>query len=170
VFSSTFRQLSKCQNDVRQRGARDSLRMRQRRATSHPGSSALSRTIARASRTRAQPGSDFAELFEVRSQHFAFQGQVHELALALNIDQARGRQFFEMVRQGRRRDALCFVQVGTSHRFVRRTNLFQDLKASRLCQGARDARHFMFRKLETLGTRHSLLIRRLGLKASRSAG
>src|SRR5689334_21375469 len=82
--------------------------------------------------------SNLRQPVQVRAQHVALELEIGELAVPDDLDQARGLELLEMVRQRRRADGLALVERAAGHRRLALADRLQHLRAPRLGQRAGD--------------------------------
>jgi hypothetical protein len=77
----------------------------------------------------------------------ALQHQVHELAVAQDLDETGGLEFLDVVRQRGGADVLRRMEHAAGNRGLGRADLLEDLQATRFGKGARDARELALGEL-----------------------
>ena len=83
---------------------------------------------------------NFRESAQVGAQNVALKDEIHELALANDLDQAGRLQLFDVMREGRGTHVMGLRQDVAGHWIVTGPDLLENLIASRLGQGAGDPR------------------------------
>ncbi len=89
---------------------------------------------------------DSGESIQVGAQDVALQNEIGEFAFTNDLDQSGGFQFFHMMRKGGGAYPVRFVKDGAGRRAFAGPDLLEYLVASRLGQGARDARELPVRQ------------------------
>src|SRR4051812_19408364 len=84
-------------------------------------------------------GLDLGEASQVRAQHVATEGEVHELSLALDLHQSGRLKLLDMVRQCRSANRLVFLEGAARVWIGARPDLTQNSVASWFGQRPRDA-------------------------------
>src|SRR3954452_21110908 len=72
------------------------------------------------------------EVFQVGVQDFALEGEVGELALPRDGDEARGFQFLKVMGEGCGGDGLALAKVGAGGSLLAGSDLLQDLVTARI--------------------------------------
>ncbi len=93
---------------------------------------------------------------------FALEDEVHELALAHDMDQASRLQFLDVMRECRGADVVGFVQDAAGTRVDGGPDLLEDLIASRFGQGAGDPRELPVRQSTVFGGCHRCKVNPIG--------
>lgn len=77
---------------------------------------------------------ELGEFAQIGLPQGASQPDVQELGFSAHLDQSGRRQFFDMVRQGSRRDRKMAAKITAGH-FVGTSNVSQNLVSARVGQG-----------------------------------
>ena len=105
---------------------------------------------------RARESLNFGQLVEVSAQHLALQDEIGEFAFAHNLNQARGFQLFEVMRERGGADAVRLVYAAAGHhRVLAGAEFLQNLVPARFGQRTRDARELLFRQTSRLSHAHA---------------
>ncbi len=101
-----------------------------------------------------RPAAERGEPLQVGLEDVALEHEVHELALALDLHQARRLELLDVVREGRGADVVRFLQGRARAGRIGGADLLQDLEAARLGEGACDARELALGERGCLGGGH----------------
>lgn len=99
---------------------------------------------------------DLPEAVEIGAQHPALKHKACEFAFAHDLNQARGFEFLEVMRDCCRADLVGLVQVAARHRAVAGTDGLQHFIAARLGQRASDPRELPVGQAMSLSFGHDL--------------
>jgi hypothetical protein len=100
---------------------------------------------------------DLREIVQIGLENFALQGQVGELAFALDRNQAGYFQFLDVMGESGSAHGLAFADIGAGGGAAFCADLFEDFQTARVCQGFGNqmeltfGKHFAFGHLYQYG-------------------